>query len=97
MMNMMESKNPMLRLIVFGKIKKIVKSYNDISLNETDRRVIRGLFVKNLKDFDEDQREKMSKVPLIDRLNIGNKMKLAALSMIEKEAKRRKEEVKAFV
>ena len=93
----MESKNPMLRLIVFGKIKKIVKSYNDISLNETDRRVIRGLFVKNLKDFDEDQREKMSKVPLIDRLNIGNKMKLAALSMIEKEAKRRKEEVKAFV
>jgi hypothetical protein len=91
-MNMMESKNPMVRLTVFGKIKKIVKSYNEISLNETDRRVIRGLFVKNLKDFDEDHREKMSKVPLIDRINKDDKMKVAAISEIEKETQRCKEE-----
>ena len=53
-MNMMESRNPMVRLTSFGKIKKIIKSYNEIELNETDKRVIRGLFVKNLRDFDED-------------------------------------------
>ena len=44
----------MVRLSAFGKIKKVIKSYNEISMNETDRRVIRGLFVKKIKDFDEE-------------------------------------------
>ena len=67
-MNMMESKNPTVRLSVFGKIKKVIKSYKDIELSEVDRRALRGLFVKNLKEFDEDHRERMSKLPLLDRL-----------------------------
>ncbi len=37
-------------------------------MTEIDKRVLRGLFVKNLKEFDEDHRERMSKVPLLDRL-----------------------------
>ena len=28
-MNMMESKNPAVRLVVFGKIKKVISSYKD--------------------------------------------------------------------
>ena len=67
-MNMMESKNPTIRLSVFGKIKKVMNSYKDQKLTEIDKRVLRGLFVKNLKEFDEDHRERMSKVPLLDRL-----------------------------
>ena len=67
-MNMMESKNPTVRLSVYGKIKKVMSSYKDLELTEIDRRALRGLFVKNLKDFDEEHRERMSKLPLLDRL-----------------------------
>jgi hypothetical protein len=67
-MNMMESKNPAIRLSVYGKIKKVMNSYKELELTEIDRRVLRGLFVKNLKEFDEDHRERMSKLPLLDRL-----------------------------
>jgi hypothetical protein len=54
--NMIESKNPMVRLASFAKIKKVIQSYKEIDINETDRRVLRGLYVKNLKDFDEEHR-----------------------------------------
>jgi hypothetical protein len=66
--NMMESKNPTMRLSVYGKIKKVMNSYRDVELTEIDRRALRGLFVKKLKEFDEDHRERMSKLPLLDRL-----------------------------
>jgi hypothetical protein len=67
-MNMMEGKNAAVRLSAYGKIKKIINSYKDIELNDIDRKALRGLFVKNLKEFDEDHRERMSKVSLLDRL-----------------------------
>jgi hypothetical protein len=72
-MNMMESKNPTVRLSVYGKIKKVINSYKDMELSEIDRRALRGLFVKNLKEFDEDHRERMSKLRLLDRL-LGDDM-----------------------
>ncbi len=49
-------------------MKKIISNYKNERINETDRRIIRGLFIKNLKDFDEDFREKMKNKPLIERL-----------------------------
>jgi len=52
-MNMMESKNPMVRLVVFSKMKKVIGTFKDQKLNDTDRRALRGLFIKRLKDFDE--------------------------------------------
>ncbi len=67
-MNMMESQNPLLRLVVFGKMKKIINSYNNQKITDMDRRLLRGLFIKKLKDFDEDNREKMKNISLIDRL-----------------------------
>jgi hypothetical protein len=68
-MNMMEETNPKVRLYVYGKIKKVINSYKDIELSDIDRKALRGLFVKNLKEFDEDHRERMSKVSLLDRLH----------------------------
>ncbi len=67
-MNLMESKKPMVRFTVYTKLKKIMNSLNDQTLSDIDRRILRGLFVKHLKDFDEEQREVMSQIPLIDRL-----------------------------
>ena len=52
-LNLMESPNPMWRLVVFSKLKKIANSYKDAVIDETDRRLLRGLFVKHIKDFDE--------------------------------------------
>jgi hypothetical protein len=72
----MESPNPMIRLSVFGKMKKIMHSYVDSSLTEVDRRVLRGLFVKHLKDFDEEHREKMAKKTLSERLDILQSTKI---------------------
>ena len=71
-MNMMESKNPTVRLSVYGKIKKVMSSYKELELTEIDRKALRGLFVKNLKEFDEEHRERMSKLPLLDRLRSDN-------------------------
>ena len=60
----------MIRLSIFAKIKKIIGGYSNPSMTEVDRRVLRGLFVKHLKDFDEDHREKMAKKTLSERLDI---------------------------
>ncbi len=54
----MEDKNPMMRLVIFGKIKKMMSNYNNKQINEMDRRLLRGLFVKKIRDFDEQQRER---------------------------------------
>ena len=61
----MESKNPMIRLVLFGKMKKMIKSYQGMKLKNIDRRLFRGLFLKNLKDFDEDYKEKISNQSLL--------------------------------
>ncbi len=75
-MNLMESKNPMIKLSIFAKIKKIINGYTDTNMTEVDRRVLRGLFVKNLKDFDEEHREKMAKKTLAERLDILKSTKM---------------------
>ena len=51
-MNMMESKNPMARLVAFGKMKHIISTFKKDKLNDTDRKALRGLFIKKLKDYD---------------------------------------------
>ena len=55
----MESKNPMIKLVFFGKLKRMVNSYLHTRLKTIDRRLLRGLFIRNLKDFDEEHNEKV--------------------------------------
>jgi len=50
----MESKNPMIKLVIFGKLKKMINSYKNQKLGDIDKRLLRGLFIRKLKDFDED-------------------------------------------
>jgi hypothetical protein len=50
----MDSTNPLVRLSIFGRLKKIINSYKVLGeLGDTDRRLLRGLYLKKLKDFDE--------------------------------------------
>ena len=72
MVNMMESRNPMVRLAVFGRIKRVIMSMRERRITAIDRKVVRGLFIKNLKDFDEDFREKMRKKTLLQRIKDGS-------------------------
>lgn len=57
-MRLMEDKNPMMRLVIFGKMKKMMNKYQNHQINDFDRRLLRGLFLKKMRDFDEEQREK---------------------------------------
>ena len=58
----------MIRLVLFGKLKRMVNSYKNMKLETIDRRLLRGLFLRNLKDFDEDYIEKLSNKSLMMRL-----------------------------
>ena len=58
---LMDNKNPLIRLAVYGRLKRILKTYQDLDLNNlelTDKRLIKGIFVKSLQDFDEDHAKK---------------------------------------
>ena len=67
-MNLMESPNPMLRLAYFGRLKRMMTSYKNSKLKMFDRRLLRGLFIKNLKDFDEDYQDFVQGKSLFERL-----------------------------
>ncbi len=65
---LMENENPMVRLVIFGKLKRMINSYRKDNLEVFDRRLLRGLFIRNLKDFDEDYNEKIQNKSLLVRL-----------------------------
>ena len=67
-LNLMEHKNPMIRLAFFGKMKKIVTSYNNSNLKGLDKRLFRGLFLRNLDHYDEDN---ISNVKMLQKLRRG--------------------------
>ncbi len=58
----------MLRLVYFAKLKRMMVSYKNARLETFDRRLLRGLFIKNLKDFDEDYQELIQNKSLLERL-----------------------------
>lgn len=64
----MDSVNPFIRLRVFGRLKQIIQSYKNNPLEITDRRLLRGLYRRKLRDFDEDQELRNEKLTLIQRL-----------------------------
>lgn len=64
----MESKNPMVRLTVYGKVKRMMNEFQNAKLTDTDRNLMRGIFVRKLKDFQEDYRDRMENKTLLMRL-----------------------------
>ena len=53
----MESNNPMVRLITYGKVKKMVTQFEDNKLDTMEKNMLRGMYQRKLKDFAEEQRE----------------------------------------
>ena len=67
----MDSSNPVIRLATFSKLKKVVTSYKEDELDMADRRILRGLFKKKLKDFDEKHEQSWKKLTLHSRMKRG--------------------------
>jgi len=65
----MESKHPMIRLIIYGKLKRMMNSYLKEKIRTVDKNLLRGVFLRKIKDFDEDYKEAMENKTLLSRLH----------------------------
>jgi hypothetical protein len=54
---LMDNKDPKVRLSVYAKLKRMMKTLKGSKLKAIDRRLLRGLFLRRLNDFDEDFKE----------------------------------------
>ena len=48
---LMESENPLIRLVTYSKLKKMMSSFQDKKLKTIESNLIRGVFKRKLKDF----------------------------------------------
>ena len=65
---LMESNNPMVRFVIFAKMKQMINSYRSQKLDLVDKRLLRGVFIKKIKEFEEDYQDKIQNKSLLDRL-----------------------------
>jgi hypothetical protein len=52
----MDHENPLIRLGVYGRLKRMLITFKNQDLDQidqTEKRLIRGIFMKKLQDFDE--------------------------------------------
>lgn len=64
----MDNKNPRVRLSVYAKLKRMIGTLKGAKLKSIDRRLLRGLFLRKLNDFDEEYRETIQNKSLLSRL-----------------------------
>lgn len=64
----MDNSNPLIRLSIFGRLKKMVGSYRGEELTVTDRRILRGLYKRNLRDFDDELNDYAKNTSLFKRI-----------------------------
>lgn len=50
----MEHKNPIIKLYQFRKIIRLINTLKEKKLSSLDKKAIRGVFVRKLKDYEED-------------------------------------------
>jgi hypothetical protein len=53
-MRLMENKHPIVKLMIYGKLKRMMNSYIGETLKQEDKNLIRGVFTRKLKDFDDN-------------------------------------------
>ncbi len=70
-LKLMQSQNPVVRLMVYGKLKRMINSFLGDKLKEKEKNLIRGIFANKINDFDLDFKDKMEAMTLLDRLTKG--------------------------
>jgi len=58
----------MIRLMIYGKIKRMMVKYLGKKLCKEERNLLRGLFKKKIKDFDEEYLDNVENITLLQRL-----------------------------
>ena len=66
-LKLMQNSNPLVKLVMYGKIKKMILQFKDQNLTSLERNMMRGLFLRKLKDFQEDT-IKNGKKTLLERI-----------------------------
>jgi len=67
-MKLMESPSPFVKLLIYGKVKRMIYSYiEDNAIGTHDEKLIKGLYVRKMHDFDVDWKEKHSNKTLMQR------------------------------
>ncbi len=61
----MDNSNPLIRLSIYGRLKRMVSTYQGKRLETTDRRILRGLYLRKLRDYDEEIIEKQLNMSLL--------------------------------
>ena len=56
-MRLMESRNPLVKLVTYGNVKKMMRQFKDINIDPLERNMMRGMFRRKLKDFYEHLNE----------------------------------------
>ncbi len=75
---LLDNPNPFIKLGAIAKIKKLLDTYKTDSLETTDKRLIRGLYLRKLKDYED---ERASGGGGDGGVAAQNKMKLMSLIM----------------
>ena len=52
----MESKNPLVRFTVYRKIKRMMDTFKEEKIKSYERNLLRGVFLRKIKDFKEDEK-----------------------------------------
>jgi hypothetical protein len=67
-LKLMESSNPFAKLSALYKVKNIMNFYGQAKLGQADKNLIRGIFIRKIKDFKEDYVEKFRRKSLTLRM-----------------------------
>ena len=59
-MRLMQHKDPLVKLVAFGKVKRMMKEFNGHEIDNLERNMMRGMFKRRLKDFSEKLNENTS-------------------------------------
>ena len=87
---LMENDNPLVRLVTYGKVKKMMKQFQSRDIDPLERNLMRGMFRRKLKDFAEHQIENNEDIPLFDRLKMKKFEEEDMEEIIAKDEFRRK-------
>ncbi|CDW86714.1 UNKNOWN [Stylonychia lemnae] len=65
---LMENKNPLIRLVMYGKVTKMISQFKDQKLEPLELNLFRGVFQRRLKDFSDELNEIKENKILIKRM-----------------------------
>ena len=64
----MENQNPMIRLVIYGRLKKMMMNFLGRKLTSIDKNLLTGIYLRNLKDFRDEVIEVNQNKTLLERL-----------------------------